>query len=827
MFSKSRLVVCFFLTFILTVSPVLTGTQVFQDTELLLPDLIEMTMETGPEPIPYISAATKANPLGFNTFFSDDMESGNPGFTVGQDIGATQWNLLSNGAHSGSFSWDFGNGNYNDPASGGLSWLISPEVTISAAATDAELSFWHWRDFESNSQLYDGGNVKISTTGVGGPWTLILPTGGYDGPAESGYDNPLAGEPVYGNNNNWENVSFDLGAHIGETINLRWDAGADNYATNDAGWRIDDILVTGNTPDSVPIPLSVGWNLISIPMIQTDTSLGAVLGSIAGQWDCVMAYNASDTSSPWESNSIYRPDALDELWDIDHKIGVWLSVTSPCTLYVNGVQPVTVRIPLLAGWNLVGYPSHITRNATDTLPLDMVDKVAIANLANPYLIEDTSDLASVQMLPGNGYWVHCIADTYWDIDSREASPIRNIAEFEPMQGVLIRYPLGIPYALIAEMSENDTVYTLVANTATRDTAISNYGSNGVNMANCEWIITSSDSYWTRDYGPWWITDENDEIGIVDFNYNRPRPNDNAIPGATASYLGVPLDFMSIDHTGGNYMTDGMGISISTDLIATENPGYTRAQIEQLHYDHLGIDTYHIEPDANGEYIEHIDCWAKFLDADKIMIREVPPAHPRYTEIESAAANFSSYISSYGTPYEVYRVYTPNDEPYTNCLILNDKVLLPIMGGSWDAAAVASWQAAMPGYEVVTFTGTWESTDALHCRAKGIPDIGMLYIEHYPVIGTQVAGESIEIVADITAFSGTPVTATELYWKLSTDVTYNVLTMAHVTGEMYRTFIPGQTSGSTIQYYIQAEDGSGRLEIKPFMGIADPHEFDVA
>jgi len=29
---------------------------------------------------------------------------------------------------------------------------------------------------------------------------------------------------------------------------------------------------------------------------------------------------------------------------------------------------------------------------------------------------------------------------------------------------------------------------------------------------------------------------------------------------------------------------------------------------------------------------------------------------------------------------------------------------------------------MPGYEVLPFTGTWESTDALHCRVKGIPDI---------------------------------------------------------------------------------------------------------
>ena len=32
------------------------------------------------------------------------------------------------------------------------------------------------------------------------------------------------------------------------------------------------------------------------------------------------------------------------------------------------------------------------------------------------------------------------------------APVRNVAEFERMQGVLIRYPFGISTAMIAEMS---------------------------------------------------------------------------------------------------------------------------------------------------------------------------------------------------------------------------------------------------------------------------------------------------------------------------------------------------------------------------------------
>ena len=43
-----------------------------------------------------------------------------------------------------------------------------------------------------------------------------------------------------------------------------------------------------------------------------------------------------------------------------------------------------------------------------------------------------------------------------------SSPVRNIAEFERMEGVLIRYPFGISVDLISEMAEDITVYCLVS-----------------------------------------------------------------------------------------------------------------------------------------------------------------------------------------------------------------------------------------------------------------------------------------------------------------------------------------------------------------------------
>ena len=104
-----------------------------------------------------------------------------------------------------------------------------------------------------------------------------------------------------------------------------------------------------------------------------------------------------------------------------------------------------------------------------------------------------------------------------------AGPVRQPGEFEPMEGVLIRYPFGISYSIIKEMAEDAEVVTVVSSSSQQTYVHNQYVSNGVNTANCSYLIAASDSYWTRDYGPWFIINENDVQGVVDTIYNRPRP----------------------------------------------------------------------------------------------------------------------------------------------------------------------------------------------------------------------------------------------------------------------------------------------------------------
>lgn len=410
-----------------------------------------------------------------------------------------------------------------------------------------------------------------------------------------------------------------------------------------------------------------------------------------------------------------------------------------------------------------------------------------------------------------------------------AGVIRNVEEFGNNDGVLIRYPFGIPTSLIKEMAKDARVTTIVAN-ATEQTTVTNlYQSNGINLANCTFLLAPTNSYWTRDYGPWYVTFGNNEVGIVDFPYNRPRPNDDEIPKKVAVSQGIPWFGMNVIHTGGNYMTNGIDQSSSTTLVWEENPTQTHDQIAQKVHDYLGIANYLVEEDPNGTYIDHIDCWGKFLAPDKILIRKVPVTHPQYSAIEATAAFYATQLSSYGTFYKVFRVNTPNNEPYTNSFILKDKVCVPIMGTVNDAQAILAYKQAMPGYQVFGFLGNpgtpWESTDALHCRTHEIADQGMLLISHTPFHDSIPSQSCFEVNADITAYSGQTIYPDSVWTIYKVDSgDWDTLTMTNVSGVHWKTCIPGQLEGSLISYFIHAEDASNRSSNHPYIGAPDAHKF---
>jgi hypothetical protein len=208
----------------------------------------------------------------------------------------------------------------------------------------------------------------------------------------------------------------------------------------------------------------------------------------------------------------------------------------------------------------------------------------------------------------------------------------------------------------------------------------------------------------------------------------------------------------------------------------------------------------------------------------VLIREVPTWHSQYDEIEEVAEYFSNSFTSFGRAWEVFRVYTGSDQPYTNSLILNDKVFVPIMNNSYDDDALAVYEEALPGYEVLGFTGSWQSTDALHCRVKGIPDLEMLQILHDPIDDQLAQQQSYDIYASIRDISEEGLISDELkvVWWIDGVIEPQTVILEYVDGSSYGYMgsIPSHTEDGVVKYYIQAMDNSGRLEKLPMAGYYD-------
>ena len=412
---------------------------------------------------------------------------------------------------------------------------------------------------------------------------------------------------------------------------------------------------------------------------------------------------------------------------------------------------------------------------------------------------------------------------------------RFVAEFEPMQGVAIAYPLGIPLDLVKMLADNCKVYCIVQQSQ-QATAQTRFTNAGVNMDRVTFVNERTDSYWVRDYGPWYIF-AGKTPAIVDNVYNRPRPYDDAIPSAFAAFWDIPLYSMNLKHTGGNMMEDGRGHAVSDNLVLTENNN-DEANVRKKMLDYLGIDNYHITIDPQDDYIAHVDCWGKYLAPDKILIAKLPKTDSRYEKYESVANYFATTNCCWGYPYKVYRVDEPGGStlaPYTNSLILNKHVYVPMGSNStYNERALEVYREAMPGYEVTGVYNTtsgiqWLNTDALHCRTRGVMDFKMLYVDHRNVLfGTQQCGDSIAVTSKFIAYSGDPLKEDSLLIYYSIDNGPYQAAHMRPTGvaDEYVGYIKGYHQASEVDYYVYGADESGHRYQQPVFGELDPHHFTV-
>ncbi len=160
--------------------------------------------------------------------------------------------------------------------------------------------------------------------------------------------------------------------------------------------------------------LSEGQQLISIPLIQSEENLARVLQTIEGNYSYVQRYDPLNAEDHWKTHSTDKPSDFNDMLNIDHKIALWITMTSPDNLIIAGKVPKSTDIQLYRGWNFVGYPSFTDRSVSEALEGILYEQVeGFDENSSPYYLKRLKD--EDVMTCGYGYWVEVAEDCMWAV----------------------------------------------------------------------------------------------------------------------------------------------------------------------------------------------------------------------------------------------------------------------------------------------------------------------------------------------------------------------------------------------------------------------------
>lgn len=307
---------------------------------------------------------------------------------------------------------------------------------------------------------------------------------------------------------------------------------------------------------------------------------------------------------------------------------------------------------------------------------------------------------------------------------------RAISEYEENEGLLIRW--GQQNSVLTEMTvavttldRSGKMFIVVSGASQQNTATSTLQSAGADMSRVQFVVVPSDSVWIRDYGPRYVT-LGSERAIIDHEYNRNRPNDNAVPDAIAAAWSEPEYDLPLVHGGGNFHLFANREALMTNLIVNENPGVSAQQVIDYYSDYQGLDLTLVDAlPSSYDSTQHIDMWMLPASNRRVIIGEYAASEgggvPR-----TVTENTTTLLESRG--YEVLR--TPGwrvsgaHYTYTNAVIVNNLVLICRFNG-YDAQnqqARAVFESAFPGriIHAVNCSGIISLSGAIHCIVMHVP-----------------------------------------------------------------------------------------------------------
>ncbi|MEK6968649.1 MAG: hypothetical protein AABX51_08570 [Nanoarchaeota archaeon] len=166
--------------------------------------------------------------------------------------------------------------------------------------------------------------------------------------------------------------------------------------------------------------LSNGWNLISIPCAPfSEYSVGEFSGLFNISPVSIHTYLASDSSDPWKAYKSGLPAwVVQDINSISDKNGYWVNMNDSGRLDVTSVINTPRTIAVVAGWNLVGYPTKNPKRVNESLVTLFPNwrELRYYNSSDSsyyvfYNITQTGDFTN--QTPYSGYWIYMSTSGTW------------------------------------------------------------------------------------------------------------------------------------------------------------------------------------------------------------------------------------------------------------------------------------------------------------------------------------------------------------------------------------------------------------------------------
>ena len=438
-------------------------------------------------------------------------------------------------------------------------------------------------------------------------------------------------------------------------------------------------------------------------------------------------------------------------------------------------------------------------------------------------------------------------------------PVRMIAEGEPALGAMIRWPLRVPDACVVEMAKDDTLFLLV-DEKNETAARKKVEELELDPSHVQIVACSVVSEWPRDWGPHQLFDGDGNWCIVDQIFagypiydrepknGKPQmtiptgPGDDQVNGELAAKYGAQLIPFPATLTGGNFLNDGHGTAFCTQALLDENRKHCdEATLRQLLKKHLGIHRLVVLENTEVVGLQHIDCWLKVLDAERLLVKRPPKGHNEEAAIERNLAKIAELNNAFGRPYEILRIDCPEvkvlefdeNDPiaaYTNSLILNGKVLVPLHQVDGDKDAIETWKKAMPGHEVIGFPwDRWLHFDALHCRSRAVFDRNLLRLEHARLPDPAPhRKDGHPITTRIRALSGADIDGEHccVHYRQAGQDEWQATPLRLTSDGRWDGTLPAFAEGTRVEYYLEARDQKGQTRVHPFGAPRVAHTFTV-